>query len=89
MLVDLALRVPVERMLRNRRGPKKPKPRRSKGERNHHLATKKLLDKAKGVRPRRNTRRKFHDGNNLFSMISACRRLLPRTYHCLDTVEYA
>jgi hypothetical protein len=51
LLNELAVRVPVERMLRKRRGPKKPKPRRSKGDRNHHLATKKLLDKAKGVGP--------------------------------------
>jgi IS4 transposase len=51
LLNELAVRVPVERMLRKRRGPKKPKPRRSKGERHHHLATKKLLDKAKGVGP--------------------------------------
>jgi hypothetical protein len=50
LLNELAVRVPLERMLRKRRGPKKPKPRRSKGERYHHLATKKLLDQAKGVR---------------------------------------
>lgn len=47
LLNALAVRVPVEWMLRNRRGPKKPKPRRSKGDRCHHLATKKLLDQAK------------------------------------------
>jgi hypothetical protein len=51
LLNELAVRVPVEWMLRKRRGPKKPKPRRSKGERYHHLATKKLLDQAKGIRP--------------------------------------
>jgi hypothetical protein len=51
LLNELAVRVPVERMIRKRRGPKKPKPRRSKGERYHHLATKKLLDQAKGIRP--------------------------------------
>jgi hypothetical protein len=51
LLNELAVRVPVERMLRKRRGPKKPKPRRSKGDRHHHLATKKLLDQAKGIRP--------------------------------------
>jgi hypothetical protein len=50
MLVDLASRVPVERMMRSPRGPKKPKKARSKGDGGHHLATKKLLDKAKGVR---------------------------------------
>src|SRR5262249_18011264 len=41
----------VEWMLGVRRGPKKPRPRRSKGERYHHFATKKLLDAAKGERP--------------------------------------
>ena len=50
LLNELAVRVPVERLLRKRRGPKKPKPRRSKGERYHHLATKKLLDQAKPPR---------------------------------------
>ena len=51
LLNELAVRVPVEWMLRARRGPKKPRRRRSKGDRYHHLATKKLLDEAKGVRP--------------------------------------
>jgi hypothetical protein len=51
MLVDLAARVQVERMRRSPRGPKKPKKARSKGDGGHHLATKKLLDEAKGVRP--------------------------------------
>ena len=50
LLNELAVRVPVERLLRKRRGPKKPKPRRSKGERYHHLATKELLDQAKPPR---------------------------------------
>jgi hypothetical protein len=51
LLNELAARVPVERMLRARRGPKKPRPQRNKGDRHHHLATKKLLDEAKGLRP--------------------------------------
>ena len=53
LLNELAARVPVEWMLRVRRGPKKKKPPRSEGERYHHLATKKLLDAAKGERPPR------------------------------------
>jgi hypothetical protein len=53
LLNELAARVPVEWMLRVRRGPKKPRPRRSRGDRYHHLATKKLLDEAKGRRPPR------------------------------------
>jgi hypothetical protein len=51
LLNELAARVPVEEMLRARRGPKKKRPQRNKGDRHHHLATKKLLDAAKGVRP--------------------------------------
>jgi hypothetical protein len=52
LLIDLATKVPLERMLRCRRGPKKPrKTRKSSGSRIHHVATKKLLDKARGVSP--------------------------------------
>jgi hypothetical protein len=51
MLVDLAPRVPVERMIGAPRGPKKPKKARSKGDGGRHLATKKLLDEAKGGAP--------------------------------------
>jgi Transposase DDE domain len=52
LLTDLATRVPLERMLRCRRGPKKPrKTRKSSGRRIHHVATKKLLDKASGAPP--------------------------------------
>jgi hypothetical protein len=51
LLNELAVRVPVEWMLRRRRGPKKPPPKRRTGRRYHHLATKKLLEQAKGVRP--------------------------------------
>jgi IS4 transposase len=52
LLIDLAAKVPLERMLRCRRGPKKPrKARKSSGSRIHHVATKKLLDKARGAPP--------------------------------------
>jgi hypothetical protein len=52
LLTDLAAKVPLERMLRCRRGPKKPrKTRKSSGRRIHHVATKKLLDEASGVPP--------------------------------------
>jgi hypothetical protein len=52
LLTDLATKVPLERMLRCRRGPKKPrKTRKSSGSRIHHVATKKLLDKSRGVSP--------------------------------------
>jgi hypothetical protein len=50
-LNELATGVSVEWMLRVRRGLKKPRPQRKKGDRHHHLATKKLLDEAKGLRP--------------------------------------
>jgi hypothetical protein len=50
LLNDLAVRVPIERMLRSRRGPKKPRvTRESPGSKIHHVATKKLLDASKGV----------------------------------------
>ena len=52
LLTDLAAKVPIERMLRCRRGPKKPrKGKKSSGSRIHHVATKKLLDQARGVPP--------------------------------------
>lgn len=51
LLTELASRVPVERMQRSRRGPKKPRKAKSSGGRIHHVATKKLLDKALGVSP--------------------------------------
>jgi hypothetical protein len=52
LLEELALGVPIERMLRSRRGPKKPrKTRESPGSKIHHVATKKLLDASKGVPP--------------------------------------
>ncbi len=53
MLTELAELVPVERMLRDRRGPKRTRPRRSSGKRVHHVSNKKLLDQAKKFRPRK------------------------------------
>ena len=47
---ELAARVPVHRMFRCRRGPKKPRPRRSSGRRIHHVSNKKLLDRMRGAR---------------------------------------
>jgi hypothetical protein len=51
-LVALAAGLPVHRMLRARRGPKKPRtrPKRS-GAVDRHVATKRLLDRAKGAGP--------------------------------------
>jgi hypothetical protein len=52
LLTDLAAKVPVERMLRSKRGPKKPSTtKKSTGGKVHHVATKKLLDAAKGLPP--------------------------------------
>jgi Transposase DDE domain len=49
LLNALAAKVPVERMLRSKRGPKKPRTtRKSSGSRIHHVATKKVLDKSRG-----------------------------------------
>lgn len=52
LLNQLAAQVPLERMLRTRRGPKKARtqPKKS-GAKDRHVATKKLLDRAKGVGP--------------------------------------
>src|SRR4051794_40038687 len=50
LLNRLAERVPVHRMFRCRRGPKKARPRRSSGKRIHHVSNKKLLDRARGPR---------------------------------------
>ena len=57
VLNELAERVPVHRMLRCRRGPKKPRPKRRRGNRVHHVSNKKLLDRACGTRsPTRRSR---------------------------------
>jgi hypothetical protein len=52
VLNDVAAKVPVHRMFRSRRGPKKPRPKRSRGDRVHHVSNKKLLDRARGNRGR-------------------------------------
>ncbi len=52
VLTEVAAKVPVHRMFRVRRGPKKPRPRRSRGDRIHHVSNKKLLDRAGGARGR-------------------------------------
>jgi hypothetical protein len=57
LLNGLAERVPVHRMFRSRRGPKKPRPQRDSGKRVHHVSNKKLLDRARGARaPARQSR---------------------------------
>jgi len=50
VLNEVAAKVPVHRMFRSRRGPKKPRPKRSRGNRIHHVSNKKLLDRAGGNR---------------------------------------
>jgi hypothetical protein len=50
VLNSLADRVPVHRMFRSRRGPKKPRPKRIRGERVRHRSNKKLLDQARAAR---------------------------------------
>jgi hypothetical protein len=50
LLNDLAGRLPLHRMLRSRRGPKKPRPRRSSGKRIHHVSNRKLLDQRRQPR---------------------------------------
>jgi hypothetical protein len=52
VLNEVAAKVPVHRMFRSRRGPKKPRPKRSRGNRIHHVSNKKLLDRAGGDRKR-------------------------------------
>jgi len=52
VLTAVAAKVPVHRMFRCRRGPKKPRPKRSRGNRVHHVSNKKLLDQAGGNRER-------------------------------------
>lgn len=51
ILTKLAAQVPVERMFRSRRGPKKPRPPRSSEGRAPHVSNKKLLDQARGKHP--------------------------------------
>ena len=57
LLSELAAKVPLERMLRSRRGPKKPRTtKKSSGSKIHHVATKKLLDAARGDPPGKATK---------------------------------
>jgi len=57
LMNDLAERVPIDRMLRSRRGPKKPRrTRESPGSKIHHVATKKLLDASKREPPASTTK---------------------------------
>jgi IS4 transposase len=52
VLIELAAGMPVHEMLRVRRGPKKPRVRpKQSGAVDRHVATKRLLDRAKGVGP--------------------------------------
>jgi len=51
LLNELAANVPVHRMLRSPRGPKRKKKPATSGRRIHHLATKKLLDQARNLSP--------------------------------------
>jgi hypothetical protein len=58
VLSRLAANVPVERMLRSRRGPKKARTQaRKSGAVDRHVATKKLLDQARGVGPPRSEKK--------------------------------
>lgn len=50
VLNELAGNVPVHRMFRSHRGPKKPQPKRSSGKRIHHVSNKKLLDQERAKR---------------------------------------
>src|SRR3954463_14632305 len=50
LLNELAERVPVHRLFRSRRGPKKPRPKRSSGGRSPHVSNKKLLDRRRAAR---------------------------------------
>ncbi len=52
LMNELAEAVPIERMLRSRRGPKKPRRQReSPGSPIHHVATQKLLEASRGKSP--------------------------------------
>jgi hypothetical protein len=65
VLNELAGRVLVHRMFRVRRGPKKPRPRRSSGKRIHHVSNRKLLDGAGGSRTPAREGRKGHQFKGL------------------------
>ena len=77
LLNDLAIGVPIERMLRSRRGPKKPrKTRESPGSKIHHVATKKLLEasKSKGLPPPGKAKPNRGKASSYINSISACSR---------------
>ena len=61
ILSELAAAVPMERMLRSRRGPKKPTAPKTSGNTIHHRATKKLLDKSKRGLPTAAKKREKHN----------------------------
>jgi IS4 transposase len=49
---EVAAHMPIDRMRRSRRGPKKPrKSPKTSGKRNHHVSTKRLLDRAEQDQP--------------------------------------
>ena len=49
---EVAAHLPIDRMRRARRGPKKPRTsRKTSGKRNHHVSTKRLLDRAEQDQP--------------------------------------
>ncbi len=50
-MMKLAHRVKLTRYPKNKRGPKKPQPRKKSGSRNHHIATARLLAKRRKKRP--------------------------------------
>lgn len=50
-MMKLAHRVTPKRYPKNKRGPKKPQPRKKSGRRNHHIATSRLLAKRRKKEP--------------------------------------
>lgn len=48
-LVRLAKRIDLTRYPKKKRGPKKPQPRKKSGQRNHHIATARILAKSRGT----------------------------------------
>lgn len=51
-MTEVAAHVPVERMRRSRRGPKKPRTTpKTSGKKNHHVSTRRLLDSSDPNRP--------------------------------------
>lgn len=51
VLLDLACKVRPDRFLKNIRGPKKPRPKRVSGARDHHVSTARLLAQRKQRKP--------------------------------------